>query len=181
MFALALLLFTSSLETAQAAARRGFTSHVYTFYEPLRSKQDASAGLAGFGTVLAGESDSEDLAALRIWNESWRAQDWTTHVLSVADAKKHRRYDEFLRGFAKLPTNNNRDYELACYLRWVGMAAVTATNGDGGGVMTDYDGAPVSSPRSFCLLTPLQCSTWAGLRPSCCPRRRRRCSASCPL
>src|ERR1019366_1536016 len=42
----------------------------------------------------------------------------------------HERLRELL---SKLPTANNLEYELACYLRWAALSAM------GGGLLTDYD------------------------------------------
>ena len=61
----------------------------------------------------------------------------TTIVLSLEDAKKHPEYAALRARIEKLPLGGNREYDMACYLRWLAMV------GAGGGWMSDYDAVPL--------------------------------------
>ena len=70
---------------------------------------------------------------LDVWRKTWAAHGWEPTVLWQNDAEAHPRYDEIFEAVHKLPTVNSRQYEDACYLRWVALLQV------GGGLMVDYD------------------------------------------
>ncbi len=61
---------------------------------------------------------------VKLWEESWALQGWRTAVLTDEDAMKHPLYLENIDAIQNLPTLNNKNYELSCYLRW--FAAVQA-------------------------------------------------------
>ena len=67
------------------------------------------------------------------WRRSWAKQGWNPVVLGVEDAKRNPMFREFDEKCQKLPTVNPIEYELACYRRWMAVAAA------GGGFMSDYD------------------------------------------
>jgi len=58
---------------------------------------------------------------------------WTPVVLNRNDAVLHPNFNKWSKSFEKLPTVNNKQYEVACYRRWIAMAAI------GGGFMCDFD------------------------------------------
>jgi hypothetical protein len=113
--AAATLLPSSLLRCCLCATQPATTSDVYTFFTPALGVE-------------------KELEAIQLWNASWSRQGWTTHVLSLADAKRHPRYKHFLAAFFDLPTANRLEVEIACYMRWVALAATPA-----GGVLSDYD------------------------------------------
>ena len=67
------------------------------------------------------------------WRRSWAKQGWNPVVLGIEDAKRNPMFKEFDARCRKLPTVNTAEYELACYRRWMAVAAA------GGGFMSDYD------------------------------------------
>eukprot|EP00898_Chlorokybus_atmophyticus_P006941 jgi/Chlat1/7248/Chrsp58S00540 len=67
------------------------------------------------------------------WKASWEAQGWRAQILTHADAAKHPKYAEWRKALSQLPTVNNKQYELACFMRWIAMASI------GGGLMADFD------------------------------------------
>lgn len=81
----------------------------------------------------------DDAALVALWKEQWEAKGWATVVLGESDAKAHRLYDLAQRAWAVFPTVNNREYERACWNRWLAMSAV------GGGWMSDYDVMPMGN------------------------------------
>lgn len=91
--------------------------NVYTYYMPV-------PGLW---------SEDSQRALIDVWARSWKKQGWNPVVLNEEDAKKHPRYAEFKKKYWSLPTEYGHDYEGACFLRYVAVAAA------GGGMMTDYD------------------------------------------
>ncbi|KAJ8025196.1 hypothetical protein HOLleu_35333 [Holothuria leucospilota] len=77
---------------------------------------------------------------IEAWRAAWLAAGWTPRVLTETDAKSHPDYMSFRERFWKLPTVNVKEYEVACLMRHVAMAAV------GGGWMSDYDVIPFHFP-----------------------------------
>lgn len=78
---------------------------------------------------------SEQSALLAIWKRAWQRAGWEPVVLSARDAEKHPRYKHAELIFSGFPSVNPKNYEMACWLRWVAMARH-------GGVMVDYDVVP---------------------------------------
>ncbi|KAJ8036883.1 hypothetical protein HOLleu_17540 [Holothuria leucospilota] len=77
---------------------------------------------------------------LSVWRNVWSSAGWRPHILTEEDAKRHPHYEELRQKFWELPTINTKEYELACFMRYVAMAAV------GGGWMSDYDVIPYRLP-----------------------------------
>ena len=61
---------------------------------------------------------------LELWAESWRRAGWEPVVHTRAEAAKHPKAGVYDRLIAKLPTVNPRDYEEACWRRWLVAAQV---------------------------------------------------------
>ena len=99
---------------------------VYTYFQSLSSKTDAKK--------------KEMDATLEIWKNAWSSFGWTARIISEDDAKKHPSYHQLRERYATYPTRGNPEYEIACFLRYLAMAAV------GGGWMTDFDVLPINLP-----------------------------------
>jgi len=93
------------------------TRDVYTFWAELESRPA-----------------EHELAAVALWERSWRRAGWTTHVLNESDAQAHPDYAALAAKLSALPSVNSPAFSRATFLRWVAMAATPA-----GGVLTDYD------------------------------------------
>lgn len=91
-------------------------NNVFTYYQPLDIRHSG-----------------EQAEMIRHWKRSWAKQGWNPRVLGIEDARRHPMFDEFDARVRKLPTVNSVDYEVACYHRWLAVAAA------GGGFMSDYD------------------------------------------
>jgi hypothetical protein len=116
-----------------------------------------------FTSIAGMESHSE---ILKLWELSWRRRGWTTRILTVQDAQAHPRYNEFVARVDTYPTVNNREYERACYIRWLALVSV------GGGWMSDTDTINFSfSPQirklDFEIPEPGYCPCLAWLKPRC--------------
>jgi hypothetical protein len=68
-----------------------------------------------------------------LWKESWRKHGWNPVVLAPENAIRNLNYAAFVKAVSRLPTVNNKKYELACYVRHLAMGMA------GGGLLTDYD------------------------------------------
>jgi hypothetical protein len=78
--------------------------------------------------------DLEDATRLiLLWKRNWKSKGFEPFVLNENNARKHSRFAEVADRVSKFPTINPKDYERACYLRYLAIAA------EGGGIMTDYD------------------------------------------
>jgi len=91
------------------------------------------------------ESIAGQRATLQAWVTAWAAAGWQPRVLDESAAKNHPDFYTLRAKFQKLPTVNSKEYELACFLRHVALAAV------GGGWMSDYDVVPVNMPPCLAL------------------------------
>ena len=67
------------------------------------------------------------------WRDNWRKRGWTPHVLTETDAARHPKYPRYRTHCEAFPTVNPKEYEMACWMRWLAFAQV------GGGLMTDFD------------------------------------------
>jgi len=92
------------------------TRDVYTYYEETKVK-----------------ARDGELEAVAVWNLSWTRAGWTTHLLTLEDARRHPDFARLRERFALLPTVNSPAYELSCFTRWLAMAQTE------GGVLSDYD------------------------------------------
>ncbi|KAJ8021941.1 hypothetical protein HOLleu_39286 [Holothuria leucospilota] len=79
---------------------------------------------------------NENNKILHLWERAWSLAGWKPRILTEEDAKRHPNYEEFSRKFWAFPTVNKKEYEIACFMRYLAMAAV------GGGWMSDYDVLP---------------------------------------
>jgi len=75
---------------------------------------------------------------LPMWTDAWARLGWEPIVLDHSHARMHPMYDQYVEKYKRLPTVNPKGYELACYLRWLAVAAM------GGGWMSDSDVIPYS-------------------------------------
>ena len=82
---------------------------------------------------IEGRDTKEQEWMLATWADSWRQYGWSPKVIGPPEAKTHPFYKMFLERFMTFPTVNGKQYELACFIRWVAMVQV------GGGLMVDYD------------------------------------------
>jgi hypothetical protein len=87
---------------------------------------------------------------LDLWKIAWKKAGWEPIVLGREDAEKHSNYEEYLERYKLLPSVNPTSYELACYLRWLAVAAV------GGGWMSDadvipYNFKPIAPPETLTI------------------------------
>ncbi|KAJ8020576.1 hypothetical protein HOLleu_40205 [Holothuria leucospilota] len=89
---------------------------------------------------IAEKDIKEHSDTINVWKRTWSEAGWTPYVLSEDEAKTHPEYDKLHEKFFALPTVNRKEYEMACFLRHVAMAAV------GGGWMSDYDVIPLHIP-----------------------------------
>jgi hypothetical protein len=92
-----------------------------------------------FGTPLS----TIHAEVLKVFTMNWTSQGYVVEVLSESDAKKHPDYRKFKRRVSRYPTTNAREYETACFLRWLALnVAKTA--------QAIYDGKPhVSDMHMF--------------------------------
>ena len=96
---------------------------VYTYYDGIYEEN---------GEALSDNAKIQHIL-LNKWKRSWAKQGWCPKVLTEHDAASHPFYEEFKQRYSRLPTANMPEYEMACYLRWLAVAA------KGGGFMSDYD------------------------------------------
>lgn len=82
------------------------------------------------------DSVNENNKILYLWKTAWSLAGWKPRILTEEDAKRHPNYEELRRKFSAFPTVNEKEYEIACFMRYLAMAAV------GGGWMSDYDVLP---------------------------------------
>ncbi|XP_071853039.1 uncharacterized protein [Apostichopus japonicus] len=101
---------------------------IYTYFQSLSNDKDTF------------KKDKEN--TLETWNNAWSSAGWTPRIINEDDAKRHPSYQALREKFATFPTRGNAEYEIACFLRYLAMAAV------GGGWMSDFDVLPINFPAS---------------------------------
>lgn len=97
---------------------------VYTYFEDLSLENHS---------ISSKMSKFDHNRLLHLWLRNWYANGWEPVVLSRADAEATPLFANYKKKFLALPTVNNKDYELACYIRWLAFAERD------GGVFVDYD------------------------------------------
>ncbi len=97
----------------------------FSFAELCTPARDAPLICTYFVPFAHNKEFAEDYVDLvKLWEESWSLQGWRTAVLTDEDAMIHPLYSGNIEAIQNLPTLNNKNYELSCYLRW--FAAVQA-------------------------------------------------------
>ena len=95
---------------AVAAAQDACLMH--TYFDSSALAQDGPDSVLGAWATIAA------------WRTAWEQAGWRTRVLNESHAQQHPHYNILKLKLARLPTVNPKDYELACFLRYVAMAAV---------------------------------------------------------
>lgn len=75
----------------------------------------------------------EQKRILAIWESNWREAGWEPVILTEVHARQHPDFQKYYEKFHAIPTANPKEYEMACWLRWLAMLQI------GGGMMVDYD------------------------------------------
>jgi hypothetical protein len=70
---------------------------------------------------------------VHLWRRNWESAGFEPIVLNEWHARQHTMFAAYDQAISALPSSNPKDYEKACWLRWLALAAV------GGGFMADYD------------------------------------------
>ena len=96
---------------------------IYTYYAPLKHGNSAETRL------------------IELWKVNWKRSGWEPVVLDETHARKHPDYEDLVVKLRNLPSINPEGYELACYLRYLAVAAM------GGGFMSDFDLFNYGFPR----------------------------------
>ena len=73
------------------------------------------------------------MSTLKSWARHWYSVGFMPIILSRQQAVSHPLYKKFRKKMRKLPTVNPKNYEMACYLRWLAFEQI------GGGIMVDFD------------------------------------------
>jgi hypothetical protein len=125
-------------DTQQQQQQQQQRPKMYTFYEPTLNLWNSSFK----GT---GMTDHADVALLELWVEEWKKMGWDPIILTLNDAKRHARFQEFHQQLQFVPlrgidgsTTVNTEYNQFCYLRWLAMSTIPI-----GGYMSDYDVLPI--------------------------------------
>ena len=77
-------------------------------------------------------------ALLNIWKSNWQKHGFRTIVCGKEMARKHPLYGPFVQKTRTFPTINGRQYEEACYIRWLAFEVMMDAT-DGRALMSDYD------------------------------------------
>jgi hypothetical protein len=91
-----------------------------------------------FRRRIPGWDEAEIEAQLDLWARGWQSAGWNPVVLGRTSAERHPLYVEYMARVNSFPTINIREYENACWERWL------ALSNQGGGLMVDFDVLPRS-------------------------------------
>lgn len=84
-----------------------------------------------------GVTKPELAAILAAWSKGWMSRGWNPVVLTLRDAAKHTRFDDFSAAIDKLPCVGDQKRMAHRFYRWLALDVV------GGGLLTDYDVLPL--------------------------------------
>lgn len=85
--------------------------------------------------MVPGINDDHEAQLLERWARSWGDAGWDPMVLGPQHAEQHPEYHWFRAAFDSQPTINPREYERACWLRWLAYSLYSEECC----VVTDYD------------------------------------------
>ena len=101
--------------------------------------------------AIADRQFDEHSRMVELWRANWSSRGWETVVLGPAEAEAHPAYAWCVNAASKLNAINHRDYQRACFTRWLALAH--ALGRDDLGLFTDYDVYNVSfTPNDAALL-----------------------------
>jgi len=105
---------------------------IFTYYMPAAS--------AGSNPKKQRKHLKHDGELLSLWEKTWKTHGWNPIVLHSHEFPQHDDcYAPLLERINTLPTINPRDYENACYLRWLAMYQVACKRPGEVLWMSDYD------------------------------------------
>ena len=67
------------------------------------------------------EALAEQKRILAIWQKNWSDHGWEPVILTEEHAKKHPNFLKLEIAFEAMPTASVKEYEMACWLRWIAM------------------------------------------------------------
>jgi len=108
---------------------------------PRKSQNFGSKTIYTYRARVPGWDEAEIESQIEAWTNGWRSNGWNPVVLGERTAQRHPRYAEYRARVNSFPTVNVKEYELACWERWLALAV------QGGGLMSDFDVLPVASCR----------------------------------
>ncbi|MFB1500828.1 hypothetical protein [Thiocapsa sp. N5-Cardenillas] len=79
---------------------------------------------------------------VQLWRQEWTKAGFKCHCLGRHLAQKHPKYKVFLKHVDSLPTINPKNYEVACYMRWLAMAHFMEQQRIERALMSDFDVFP---------------------------------------
>lgn len=92
---------------------------------------------------------------LKLWLRNWSFHGYAgqLHLLTLPAAERHSRFNEARKHFCSLPTVNDKEYELNCYLRWLAFEQTFQDGDTGIKTFLDYDiywfGPQMTAERPF--------------------------------
>lgn len=101
-----------------------------------------------------GVTKAELAAIVAAWSKGWTSRGWNPVVLTLRDAAKHPKFEEFQAAIEKLPCVGDRKRMAHRFYRWLALDVA------GGGLLTDYDVLPQVPPDALNTNMPV-CANWA--------------------
>lgn len=93
--------------------------------------------VAYYDSTVAHRDDSAQIA---MWMKSWKANGWEVELMGPTLVRQYSRYDWFAAACRELKTKNARDYEWACFARWLAYDLVSSRmDPDEAVLLCDYD------------------------------------------
>lgn len=115
---------------------------------PRKAQTFADKTIYTYRARVPGWDEQEIDAQIAAWESGWRSNGWNPVVLGPRTAQRHPRHSEYMARAASFPTVNVREYENACWERWLALAV------QGGGIMSDFDVLPVSVAKPWSDVLP---------------------------
>ena len=86
---------------------------------------------------IAGEQFDEHGPMVQSWRRNWSRLGWVPMVLTEVQARSHAAYRRWSSAVPRLASINHRDYQRACFVRWLALAEILRPGESA--VFVDYD------------------------------------------
>lgn len=141
------------LRQLSTTIKQGQAPIIYTFFDDLENVDvNKSSGKI---------TEENDRQILKAWEEAWSSLGYIPKILTMEDARRNPEFEVYSRTLdSSVALGSNVNYDKACFLRWIAMSTTD------GGMFSDFDVIPLTSPHPEDLVSPERFTLYQGKVPS---------------